>query len=89
MNTPEIPAPVRELLAAVLEAIDLPYPATIGDSERYREILERRAMHTAITLRNVLHDRPLMDVAWDTEYLRERLAEHPPTGYRHTGGEGR
>ncbi|MGY1453826.1 hypothetical protein [Streptomyces sp. SS8] len=89
MNTPEIPAPVRELLAAVLEAIDLPYPATIGDSERYREVLERRVMHAAIALRNALHDRPLMDITWDTEYLRERLADHPPTSYRHVGGEGR
>ncbi|MCI0385430.1 hypothetical protein [Streptomyces sp. CNQ085] len=89
MTTPEIPAPVRELLAAVLEAIDLPYPATLGDSERYREVLEQRVMHAAIALRNVLADRPLMDIAWDTEYLRERLAEHPPTGYRHTGGESR
>jgi hypothetical protein len=84
-----MPAPVRDLLAAVLEAIDILYPATVGDSERYGVVLERRVLHAAIALRNVLHDRPLMDVAWDTAYLRERLAEHPPTGYRHTGGEGR
>jgi hypothetical protein len=89
VSAPEIPAPVRELLAAVLEAIDLPYPATVGDSERYHEVLERRVAHVAIALRGVLHDRPLMDVEWEAEYLRERLAEHPPTGYRHVGGEGR
>ncbi|MCG3041141.1 hypothetical protein L7D48_11315 [Streptomyces sp. S1A] len=89
MNTSEISASVRELLAAVLEAVDLPYPATIGDSERYREVLEQRVLHASITLQNVLHDRPLMDIAWEAEYLRERLAEHPPTGYRHAGGEGR
>ncbi|MFP8904795.1 hypothetical protein [Streptomyces atacamensis] len=89
MSAHEIPGPVRALLAAVLEAIDLPYPATLADSERYRDVLERRALHAALALRNVLDDRPLTDVEWDVEYLRERLAEHPPTGYRHAGGEGR
>jgi hypothetical protein len=85
----EMPAPVRDLLAAVLEAIDIPYPATVGDSERYGVVLEQRVLHAVIALRNVLADRPLMDITWDTAYLRERLADHPPTGYRHTGGERR
>ncbi|GAA2407430.1 hypothetical protein GCM10010420_39410 [Streptomyces glaucosporus] len=88
MTAHEIPAPMRALLAAVLEAIDLPYPATVGDSERYHDVLERRVAHVAIALRGVLHDRPLMGSEWEAEYLRERLAEHPPTGYRHVGGEG-
>jgi hypothetical protein len=89
MTAREIPAPVCELLAAVLEAIDLPYPATVGDSERYHDVLEQRVAHVAIALRGVLHDRPLMGAEWEAEYLRERLAEHPPTGYRHVDGEGR
>ncbi|GAA2386940.1 hypothetical protein GCM10010420_07280 [Streptomyces glaucosporus] len=80
--------PVRDLLAAVLEAIDIPYPATVGDSEQYGEVLAERVMHTAVALRNVLDDRPLSEVEWETAYLRERLAEHPPTGYRHAGAKG-
>lgn len=79
--------PVRDLLAAVLEALDLPNPATIGDGATYDRLLNERAMHAAIALRSVLTDKPLMDIAWTTAYLRERLAEHPPTGYRHYGTE--
>lgn len=77
--------PIRDLLAAVLEAIDIPHPATIGDGETHDRVLNDRAMHAAVALRSVLDDKPLTDVEWTTEYLRARLAEHPPTGYRHWG----
>ncbi|MDF6043232.1 hypothetical protein LRD69_13955 [Streptomyces sp. JH14] len=77
--------PTRNLLTAVLEALDIPHPATIGDTETHDQILADRAMHAAIALRSVLDDKPQMSVEWTTTYLRERLAEHPPTGYRHYG----
>jgi hypothetical protein len=72
---------VRDLLAAVLEALDIPHPATVGGTEAHDRILNDRVMHAAIALRSVLDDKPLMDTEWTTAYLRERLAEHPPTGY--------
>lgn len=71
---------LRSLLAAVLAALDIPHPATVGDSEQYHEILAERAMHARIALDGVLRGGD--DPAWSTEYLRERLSEHPPTGYR-------
>ena len=77
----EIPTPVRDLLAAVLEALDIPYPATVGHAEVCDRIRNERAMHTVIALRSVLDDKPLMDTAWTTAYLREQLAKHPATGY--------
>ncbi|MFF3060887.1 hypothetical protein [Streptomyces sp. NPDC057909] len=77
--------PIRGLLTAVLEALDIPHPATVGDSEIHDRLLADRAMHAVIALRSALDDKPLMDVEWTTTYLRERLAEHPPTGYRHYG----
>ncbi|MFI1726887.1 hypothetical protein [Streptomyces sp. NPDC020489] len=73
---------VRELLAAVLEALDIPHPATVGDTETHDRILNDRAMHAAIALRSALEEHPL-GIAWTTAYLRERLTEHPPTGYQH------
>ncbi|AVH59711.1 MULTISPECIES: hypothetical protein [Streptomyces] len=82
------PDAVRDLLAAVLEALDIPHPATVGDTEAHDRLLNDRAMHAAIALRSVLDDNPLTSVEWTTTYLRERLAEHPPTGYR-AWGEGR
>ncbi|MGW7362000.1 hypothetical protein ACWGI8_00880 [Streptomyces sp. NPDC054841] len=79
--------PMRDLLAAVLEALDIPSPATIGDREARDRVLNDRAMHSVIALRSVLDDKPLTNVEWTTQYLRERLADHPPNGYRHHGSE--
>lgn len=80
-----IPEPVNGLLRAVLEALDIPYPATVGDSERHGKILADRAMHAVIALQDVLADRPYRDIEWTTNYLRMKLTEHPPTGYRAAG----
>ncbi|MGW0626069.1 hypothetical protein [Streptomyces sp. NPDC002758] len=72
--------PVRDLLAAVLDALDIPHPATAGDTEAHDQTLNDRAMHAKIALRSVLDGDPL-GTEWTTAYLHERLAEHPPTGY--------
>ncbi|MEU3730305.1 hypothetical protein AB0E81_12960 [Streptomyces sp. NPDC033538] len=71
---------VRGLLAAVLDALDIPAPATVGGSEAHDRALNDRAMHAKIALRDVLDGAPL-GIEWATQYLRERLAETPPTGY--------
>ncbi|WP_409473107.1 hypothetical protein [Streptomyces sp. HC307] len=76
------PDAVRDLLAAVLEALDIPIPApaTAGGTEAHDRALNDRAMHAKIALRDVLDGAPL-GIEWTTEYLRERLTETPPTGY--------
>ncbi|NUS82987.1 MAG: hypothetical protein HOY75_09585 [Streptomyces sp.] len=76
-----IPAPLRELLVTLLEAIDIPHPATVGGSEAYNKVSSERAAHAVVALRSILDDKPLMGIEWTTTYLRERLAEHPPAGY--------
>ncbi|MFJ8081986.1 hypothetical protein ACIQ6Y_15380 [Streptomyces sp. NPDC096205] len=81
MTTPSLPEPVRDLLAAVLEAIDLPHPATIGGSDVHDRLLSARVVHARIALRSMLDDGPDLGPAWNAAYLRERLAEHPITGY--------
>jgi hypothetical protein len=83
--TGTLPAEVRELLGAVLAAIDIPYPATAGDAVRHREVLAERVMHATITLRHVLAREGTQfpaDLPWETAYLREQLAAHPPAGYK-------
>ncbi|MGC9437650.1 hypothetical protein [Streptomyces sp. WG5] len=72
--------PVRELLTAVLDALDIPAPATADGAEAHDRVLNDRAMHARIALRDAL-DGPQLGVEWTTRYLRERLAESPPTGY--------
>ncbi|MDQ1037244.1 hypothetical protein QFZ75_003660 [Streptomyces sp. V3I8] len=82
MGNQPLPEPVRDLLNAVLEAIDLPYPATTGGAEAHDLLLSKRAAHVRIALRSVLgKDGPSLGLAWDAAYLRERLAAHPVTGY--------
>ena len=71
----------RDALAAVLEAIGIPYPATVGDGEVHGKVLAARVMHVRTFLGTVLRDQPA-DMAWSVAYLRERLAEHPADGYR-------
>jgi hypothetical protein len=84
----EIPQPARDALAAVLEAIDIPNAATMGDDERRTAILVERASHAAIMLRRILEDPEAQgDIAWSVGYLRDRLAGHPATGYK-TWAEG-
>ena len=76
-----ISAPVRDLLTAVLEALDLPHPATVGDTEVHDRLLNTRAVHARIALRSLLDDGPDLGPAWNAAYLREQLAKHPVTGY--------
>lgn len=73
----------RALLAAVLDAIAIPYPATVGDGEVHDRILLDRVMDAKVALEGVLQRGD--DPGWSADYLRARLAEKPPTGYRTTG----
>ncbi|PVD01324.1 hypothetical protein [Streptomyces sp. CS014] len=79
-------AGLRALLDAVLAAIDIPHPATIGDTEAYQAALDRRASLAITVARAALAENP-DDYGWNADYLRQRLAEHPPTEYRHANTE--
>ena len=69
-------------LTAVLEALDIPHAATVGDDENRAKIMEHRVDHTVVMLNSILHEEhPAPDVAWSVAYLRARLAEYPATGY--------
>ncbi|MFP8885028.1 hypothetical protein [Streptomyces mangrovi] len=89
MNTSEISAPVRELLAAVLEAIDLPMPDITEADERRAAVVQRdRTRVAAVVTRGVLECGH--DPGHAAEYLRRRTTE-TPADYRpwQGGGEGR
>jgi hypothetical protein len=76
-----VDAVIRDLLTVVLEALDIPHPATIGGEKAHDEVVNARVTHVAVALRSVLDDRPLMGIEWTAAYLREQLAKHPATGY--------
>ena len=75
-----IPQPARDALEVVREALDIPHAATAGDGETRDRILAERLLHAVIMLRGVLDEGG--DIAWHVGYLRDRLAEHPATGYK-------
>ncbi|MEV6833628.1 hypothetical protein AB0N17_03695 [Streptomyces sp. NPDC051133] len=75
-----LPPAVVNLLSAVLEAIDLPYPASMGWQEEHDRLLNERVMYAKLALRSALDDCSL-GLDWDADYLRERLAQHPVQGY--------
>lgn len=92
MNPNDIPDPVRELLAALVDAVDLPLPdITDADERRAGNILRDRARSAVVVARGVLEDGH--DPARAAAYLRQRTAE-TPANYRpwrdpQNGGEGR
>ena len=74
---------IREALEAIREALAIPHAATMGDEEIRAAIIEQRTGHAVVMLEAVLDGtHPAPDVAWSVAYLRDRLAEHPATGYR-------
>ena len=85
----DLPAPDRcmqcgeplavHALRAVLEALGIPHPATVGDGEAHDRILAERVMHTVVFLGSFLDGG---EPDWSLGYFRERLAEHPAAGYR-------
>jgi hypothetical protein len=75
------PGELRNALEAVREALDIPHAATVGDEETRTAILLERVRHTVVMLGSVLREDPV-HLPWHVAYLRDRLAEHPDTGYR-------
>lgn len=70
-----------QALQAVLEALDIPHPATVGDGKLRDKILADRTRHAVVFLQSFL-DADRSDPEWSLGYFREKLAENPPTGYR-------
>jgi hypothetical protein len=89
--TPDRPAPdtcmecgdplAVHALRAVLGALAIPHPATVGDGEVHDKILAERVMHTTVFLQSFL-DGGASERGWHLDYFRQKVAEHPATGYR-------
>jgi hypothetical protein len=72
-----------QALEAVLEALAIPHPATVGDGEVHDKILADRTRHAVVFLQSFLDaDRGELHPEWSLGYFREKLSENPPTGYR-------
>ena len=69
----------RVIIAAVREAIGIPYGASEGDMEPYRQLLAERVMRLNVTLQSIGENTPGTGPSWNLEYLRSQLAELPVT----------
>jgi hypothetical protein len=78
-RAPAITGPVREYLAAILDAVDLPAPARVLDAER--RLLDERVGWVVASLRGLLADDSPDhgDVTFDLGYLRRKIEETPVT----------
>lgn len=76
------PGELLDALAVVREALDIPYAATVGDDETRAKILDQRLGYAVAMLQGILDRDPIADIPWSVAYLREKLAEHPATGYK-------
>lgn len=75
-------AELRELLAVVLEALDIPYAATMGGEEVRHKVLADRALRTVVTLRAVVEGLPrYLTIRDEAESLRALLPVYPAVGY--------
>lgn len=76
----DIPEPLRDLLAAMGEALSLPAPAsTLEDLSRYEGVVAERLHLVQLAIHDVLGDDST-DVCWEAEYLRKTSAR--PVRYR-------
>lgn len=75
----------RDLLRAVVEALDLPIPDTSGDDRDRHELLLVRALSVVSALNTALAGDSL-DAKTMTAWLREQTAKTPET-YKVWGGE--
>lgn len=75
----DLPEPVRDLIAAVVDALDIPLPSTDAADERaYHRVLALRTTDVRIMLATLL-DFPDVAIDKDPAALRARTAAVPVT----------
>ncbi|MBU5946779.1 hypothetical protein [Streptomyces sp. PAM3C] len=72
-------SPTRDLLLAILEAIDLPHPATTGGAQVHDRLLAGRVVLVKTAISNILDEDH--GPTWAASRLREMLVDVPVTGY--------
>ncbi|MEU6702555.1 hypothetical protein [Streptomyces wuyuanensis] len=73
-----IPESLRDLLAAISEALEVPAPALDRDAEAaYRWHVEDRIMLVQSAIKDVRAGEATLGLDWEANYLRDRVAERP------------
>ncbi|MET9479857.1 hypothetical protein [Streptomyces sp. NPDC006638] len=69
-------APVRDLLAAILDALTVPFPANSEPHDAHYRLLDKRASYVCASLRGLLADEH-PEPAFDAGFIRKRTASLP------------
>jgi hypothetical protein len=80
MNT-GLSAETRDVIETVHAAIAIPYAATTAHERTRAEILGHRLLATTVALQSILDRDNTDELPGILQHLRDRLAEHPATGY--------
>jgi hypothetical protein len=79
MSTPDLPEPVRDLLAAISETLSLPDPGGDRmDLARYETCVSERIHLVQLLIRDVLDGKTVNGLEWETAYLRQQNEARPP-----------
>lgn len=74
-------AQLVDALAAVREAIGIPYAATAGGEAVRHRLLVRRAIYAEVMLDRVASGQDVAGLGWEIANLRTQLAGCAPVGY--------
>ncbi|WP_371579449.1 hypothetical protein [Streptomyces sp. NBC_01314] len=77
---PAVPGPVRDLLAAIADTLDLPVPAPERTAElAHQGLLDDRVQNVRLAIDAVLNGRAYEGIEWEARYLRDQAAKRPPS----------
>ncbi|WP_338675162.1 hypothetical protein V1460_20875 [Streptomyces sp. SCSIO 30461] len=79
MTTTDIPEPVRDLLAAIVETLTQPEPSSERvDMVRFETCVSERVHLIQLAVRDVLDGTATNGVKWEADCLRKKAADRPP-----------
>lgn len=74
-------SPDRQVLALVLDAVTLPFAATVGENEKRTRLMEQRLSEVGVFLRGYLTDQDDYLDQLRAEMFAGRVATFPPVDY--------
>lgn len=72
------PEPIRALLAAIADTLDVPAPApNVIDEVSHRILVNERIVNVQAVIGDILTGKATHGFQWEADYLRRRAGERP------------
>ncbi|MBP5922160.1 MULTISPECIES: hypothetical protein [Streptomyces] len=76
---PDVRGPVRDLLAAIADTLDLPVPAPEKAAEAaHQSLLDDRVQYVRLAIDAILNGTAHEGIEWEANFLRTQAAKRPP-----------